>query len=279
MSSTLVVGTVARWYVTRQNGFRWPNGQRCAVSLTYDDALPVHRERVAPLLAARNLSATFNVFAHSGFTDDAASWKHVAGLGHELGNHTLFHPCRREPAERFPWLAPHYDLCHYTRQRWADEMRVANCLLRLLDGQSERTFGNTCCHTTIGQGAHEVPLDDLIATLFVAARGAQSDTIITPDALRYTALGHFSGDAKTVCELQQRIELAQEQGGWIIFMFHGVGEGTHKLYIANEQHNQLVEYLVRQAGEIWTASMVKVAGYLRQAGYQTMPHSPAGPAR
>jgi hypothetical protein len=30
--------------------FRWPDGQRCAVSLTYDDGLPVHYEYVGPAL-------------------------------------------------------------------------------------------------------------------------------------------------------------------------------------------------------------------------------------
>jgi len=249
------------------SGFNWPQGQRCAVSLTYDDALPVHHQVVAPLLAAKGLTATFNVNAHGGFTDDPDAWRSVAALGHELGNHTLFHPCRRVPVENYGWLAPHYDLCDYTPRRWADEMRVANCLLKLVDGRSERTFGNTCCHTTIGQGDHETSLDDLISTLFVAARGAMNRTVIGPGSLRYTALGHFSGDAKTVAELWQDIERAVEQGGWIIFMFHGVGKGTHNLYIDTDQHARLVDDLAGRAGNIWTASMVKVAGYLKQAGY------------
>lgn len=254
-----------------RHGFRWPRGQQCAVSLTYDDALTVHHERVAPLLASRGLTATFNVFPHAGFTESADAWKRVAALGHELGNHSLFHPCRRDPPERYPWLAPHYDLCHYTRQRWADEMRVANSLLRLIDGRSERTFGNTCCHTTIGQGAHEIPLDDLIGTLFVAARGPQNDAIVRPDSLRYTALGHFSGDAKAAADLQRLVELARTQGGWIIFMVHGVGEGTHKLFIDGDQHDRFIDWLSARVGHVWTASMIEVARHLRQAGYAAAP--------
>lgn len=249
------------------SGFRWPNGRQCAVSLTYDDAVPVHHERVAPMLAARGMTATFNVNANPGFTDNTEAWKRVAASGHELGNHSLFHPCRREPESRYTWLAPHYDLCHYTRQRWADEMRVANCLLRMIDGRTQRTFGNTCCHTTIGRGDQEVRLDDLIATLFVAARGPLNDTVVVPESLCYTALGHFSGDAKTAAALQQDIESAMIRGGWIIFMFHGVGAGTHGLFIDSEEHNRLVDYLADRAGQIWTASMVEVATYLRQAGY------------
>lgn len=253
--------------MTARSGFRWPNGQRCAVSLTYDDALPVHHENVAPQLASKGLSATFYLCANRSFTDNPAVWSRVAALGHELGNHSLFHPCRREPEDRFAWLAPHYDLRHYTRQRWTDEMRVANCLLRMLDGQSERTFGNTCHNTTIGQGEHEMPLDDLISALFVAARGPCNGLTVVPDSLRYTALGNVAGDAKKALDLQRHIERARDEGGWIILTFHGVGADTHKLNIDSAQHAKLVEYLAEQAGEIWTASMAKVASYLRLQGY------------
>ncbi|MBM4144145.1 MAG: hypothetical protein FJ225_11225 [Lentisphaerae bacterium] len=257
--------------MTDHNCFRWPRGQQCAVSLTYDDALTVHHESVAPFLASRGLSATFNVVAHNGFTENTEAWKRVAALGHELGNHSLFHPCRRDPPESYPWLAPHYDLCHYTRQRWSDELRVANCLLEMIDGRSERTFGNTCCHTTIGQGEHETRFDDIVAALFVAARGPLNNAVVRPDTLRYSALGHFSGDARTAAELQRLVELARSQGGWIIFMFHGVGAGTHNLFIDGEQHGRFIEWLSAQAGQVWTASMVEVAGHLRRAGYAAAP--------
>ena len=61
-----------------QSAFTWPAGQRCAVSLTYDDALPVQREIVAPLLAERGLAATFYLDASPGFTDHAEAWRAVA---------------------------------------------------------------------------------------------------------------------------------------------------------------------------------------------------------
>lgn len=259
--------------MTEYRSFTWPQGQRCAVSLTYDDALPIHYEMVAPLLAEKGLIATFNVFAHSGFTDDTSNWKRVASLGHELGNHTLFHPCRREPEERYRWLAPHYDLCNYTRQRWLDEIRVANCLLHMIDGQSERTFGNTC-NTSIGGGKHKVDLGELITSLFIAGRGPCNGRIVEPANLNYGALGHFNGDGRSFIDIQQDIEQAMDQGGWIIFMFHGVGEGTHNGFIETKQHTRLIEYLAEHTEQIWTASMVKAATHLRQAGFTTKPNKP-----
>ena len=257
--------------MTEHHGFAWPQGQRCAVSLTYDDALPVHHEMVAPLLAEKGLSATLNVYAHSGFTEDTSNWRRVASLGHELGNHTLFHPCRREPEERYSWLAPHYDLCHYTAQRWLDEMRIANCLLGMIDGRSVRTFGNTCCNTTIGRGEHVVNLADLITRLFIAGRGACDGSIVLPASLCYGELGHCNGDGRTCVDIRQDIETAMDQGGWIILMFHGVGKGTHGGFIETGEHAKLVDYLAKESDQIWTSSMVNVATYLKQSGYVTKP--------
>ncbi|MGZ0657035.1 polysaccharide deacetylase family protein [Coraliomargarita sp. W4R72] len=249
--------------MTTDSPFTWPAGQQCAVSLTYDDALPVHAESVAPMLSENQLTGTFYVCAHSGFTENTAVWKQVAAQGHELGNHTLFHPCRREPEENYSWLAPHYDLCDYTAQRWTDEMRVANCLLNQIDGQSERTFGNTCCHTSIGRGAQQKDLSTLIDRMFVAGRGPLNEQIVQPASLKFPALGHFNGDGKTVEELEQLIERAIRMNGWIIFMFHGVGEGTHSLFIDTEEHARLVAYLKANSSRIWTASMLQVAKHLQ----------------
>ena len=249
--------------------FIWPGGQQCAVSLTYDDAMPVHHETVAPLLTAKKLTATFYVCALSRFTENTAAWRQVAALGHELGNHTLFHPCRREPAENFSWLEPHYDLCDYSAQRWMDEMRVANCLLNQIDGQTDRTFGNTCCNTTIGRGQKEMDLSGLIDRMFVAGRGPLNEEIVCPDSLSFPALGHFNGDGKTLEELQQYIEGAIRMNGWILFMFHGVGKGTHRLFIESDIHAGLLDYLEENADRIWTASMVRVAKHLKNTGFDT----------
>lgn len=252
----------------------WPEGQHCAVSLTYDDALPVHYETIAPLLAAKKLTATFNICAYSRFTENTAAWKQVASLGHELGNHSLFHPCRREPEANYSWLAPHYDLCDYSAQRWMDEMRVANCLLNQIDGQTERTFGNTCCHTSIGRGKKEKDLSELIDRMFIAGRGPQNEEIVLPASLSFPALGHFSGDGKTFEELQQYIEHAVSMNGWIIFMFHGVGKGTHNLFIDTDQHAKWVDFLEEHSDRIWTASMVRVARHLKNTGYDHVRNKP-----
>lgn len=238
----------------------WPESKRCAVSLTYDDAVPVHHETIAPLLDAHGLRATF--YLAISLVWDPEPWKAIAANGHELGNHSLFHPCRREPPENFEWLNEQYDLADYNEERLRDELRVANSFLKLLDGGKSRTYGNNCTHLTIGRGENEIPMDPILDELFVAARGTQTNQTVDPEHFEITRLGHFSGDGKTFEQLKGEIEEARKDGNWIIYMFHGVGEGTHPLFVDDIEHRKLVEWLDSERESIWTAPVVEVAEWL-----------------
>jgi peptidoglycan-N-acetylglucosamine deacetylase len=236
-----------------------PRAARAAVSLTYDDALLGHWREVAPLLEAAGVRGTFNVYPVERFLDHIEPWRRVAAAGHELGNHTLFHPCRKEPRASFGWLSDDFDLVHYSAKRWREEVRVANGLLRLVDGRSERTFANTCCNTTIGSGEQAHELAPLILEQFVAGRGPCNGRIVLPGEAELGGLGHFRGDGMSFADLREQLETAMEVGGWIIYMFHGVGSSEHRLHILPEEHARLVEYLGQNQDRIWTAPMVDVA--------------------
>src|SRR5690242_322834 len=68
--------------------------KRCAVVLTYDDALNVDLDNAIPVLDSLGLKATFYLSGYSGTLNTRLNdWRAIAANGHELGNHTLFHPC------------------------------------------------------------------------------------------------------------------------------------------------------------------------------------------
>jgi len=241
----------------------FPNGAVCAVSLSYDDSVPIHHQRVAPLLSAHGLHGTFYLSIHN--LNDFDQWKAVAALGHELGNHSLFHPCRREPPSNYGWLAEDYDLANYSPRRFRDELALANKVIDMLDGGQPRTYGNNCTHLTIGRGDTLEPMDPILEELFVAARGAITSEPVDPASPVFTRLGHYNGDGKTFEQLRAEIEAARARGAWIIYMFHGVGKETHNLYIDEEEHRKLVEWLDQESATIWTAPVVDVAQHLKAA--------------
>ena len=70
------------------------NGHPAAVSLTFDDARPVHLDVVVPELNKRHLNATFFVIISKLTRLD--DWRRVQAQGHEIGNHSVTH---EHPAE------------------------------------------------------------------------------------------------------------------------------------------------------------------------------------
>jgi len=84
--------------------FEWPNGVRGAVSLTYDDALDGHHEYVGPLLAQFDLRGTFNLNCGPSVYRHTEKWSKLAKAGHELGNHSIHHPCRKDNDFDMSWV-------------------------------------------------------------------------------------------------------------------------------------------------------------------------------
>src|SRR5271166_1290644 len=65
------------------------NDHPAAVSLTFDDARPVHLDVVVPELNSRHLHATFFVIVSKLTRMD--DWRRVQAQGHEIGNHSVTH--------------------------------------------------------------------------------------------------------------------------------------------------------------------------------------------
>ncbi len=243
--------------------FAWPADCRAAVSLTYDDGLPVHYQLAAPLLARHGQRATFFPPIHSDLMLHPERWRALAAAGHELGNHTIFHPCR-QTSPPYPWLDERYDLRQYTLEHMRAELEVANLVLELLDGQHRRCYGATCGDLRVGRGFEEKPLRPLLVELFIAARGGLNGQVLQPsDELDLYALGCIPADGCSLAELQQVAVQARELGGWAILVMHGIGAGSHDLYIDEGVHEDFIAWLAAQP-EIWTAPMGEVVGYVRQ---------------
>src|SRR5688500_15422895 len=74
------------------------NGKKAAVVITYDDAINEHLDNAIPVLDSLGLKATFYITAYSPSSQQRQKdWKAIAINGHELGNHTLYHPCTGGP--------------------------------------------------------------------------------------------------------------------------------------------------------------------------------------
>jgi peptidoglycan-N-acetylglucosamine deacetylase len=234
------------------------HGKKCAIVLTYDDALQAHLDHVAPLLDSLGFKATFYVpVAFPGFRDRLPGWSSLAKQGHELGNHTIFHPCDSRQAGR-EWVAPEYDLRTYSVRRMVDEVRMANTLLQSLDGRSERTFAYTCGDMKAGDSSFV----GSIRQLFPAARGVRW-MLQARDEVDLYDIGALMVSGESGDDLVRLVQKAIDQEALLVFLFHGVG-GEHSISVDLNAHRQLLRFLKKQEGAVWVAPLVDVAEYLRK---------------
>jgi len=239
-----------------QNNTIW-NNKKCAVVLTYDDALNTHLDNVIPLLDSLALKATFYLSASfPGCKNRLNDWKKAAAEGHELGNHTLFHPCTGNIPGR-EWVKPDYDLSKYTVRRIVDETRMTNIFLQALDGKTERTFAFPCSDMKIGDTAYI----DSLKNDFVAARAVREE-MHTIDKIDLYNIDCYAMNNATSDQMINLVKQAMQTNTLLVFLFHGVG-GEHAINVSLSAHSQLLHFLKQNEKDTWIAPMIDVAEYIR----------------
>jgi hypothetical protein len=241
----------------------WPLQRSCAISLTYDDGLTSHAHELAPALAELGLPATFFVPIESDLIRNPERWRRVAEMGHELGNHTIFHPCHKSVKEDRSWVEPCFDLSEYTESRFRRELSVASGVLAAIDGCHERTYGNTCFETTLGPRSAPKSMTEVLRPLFVAARGRLTGRPTQPDVeLDPFDVGTTQIDGCSIEQLQEIVEGARASHGWAVLSAHGVGPAHHELYVEEEAHWSFVRWL-RSQPDVWVATFIDAARHVR----------------
>ncbi|MDH6306058.1 peptidoglycan/xylan/chitin deacetylase (PgdA/CDA1 family) [Parabacteroides sp. PF5-5] len=230
---------------------KWPDGKKAAIVLTYDDGLETHRNIVIPQLDAQGIKGTFFLFGQTLTSQDIPEWKKISQSGHELGNHSLYHPCLGGNNDY-----PCSSLECYSVKSMLREIAVMNGFLYAIDGNTVRTYAYPCGQTVAGGEDYSVPMKQ--SGLIHFARGGGGDPVITD----FCKLNFFKVPtlAAQTGEPSERLinfmdKIVKEKGLGII-VFHGVG-GDY-LDISAEVHQELVDYLAKRAAEIWVAPFGEV---------------------
>jgi sialate O-acetylesterase len=243
--------------LAQQNGNIPWNNKRSAVVLTYDDGLNVHLSNAIPALDSVGLRGSFyNSDYFGGLQAQIPKWKLAAAKGHELANHTVYHPCEGgRPGREF--VKQDYDLNNYSVKRMTDEMKTMNTLLKAIDGKTERTFAFPCSDMKIRDTAYI----DYSRNEFIAARAVRSEmpSIETIDLYN---LPSYMVNGETGAQLIELVKKAMNENKLLVFLFHGVG-GEHGLNVSLDAHHQLLQFLKQNEKDIWVAPMIDVANYIK----------------
>ena len=249
-------------YIAGEEDRLW-HGRRAGVVVTYDDALNNQLDLVVPVLDSLNLKATFYLIGGiPRFRERMEDWRRVAENGHELGNHTLNHPCDATKPGR-EWVAAEKDLSKYSTEQMLQEIDITNSLLQGLDRQTERTFAYTCGDTATSDGSFEAAL----AERFPAARGTIRG-LDRPEDLNLYNVRTYSVNGQSATEMIAWVKAAAEENALVTILFHGVG-GDHNLNVDTAAHREFLEYLYAHQDELWVTTMREMAAHLRNQGQAT----------
>lgn len=252
-----VITILCYFHAPAQFNQAW-RGKKCAVALTYDDALNVHLDNAIPVLDSLGLKATFYLSGYSGVLNGRLSeWRIVAKEGHELGNHTLFHPCAgKRPGREF--VTADYDLNNYSVNRMVNEIKMTNTLLKAIDGKTKRTFAYPCGDTRIGDSSY---LDQL-KNDFTGARGVNAAMPKLEETDLYN-INCYTINGQSGDELIALVKQAMANHTLLVFLFHGVG-GEHSLNVSLAAHSKLLHFLKENEKDIWVAPMTDIAEYIKK---------------
>lgn len=251
------------------------------ISLTFDDALPEHLDFVAPLLNRYGFQGTFYVHLSSPVLSSRADeWRALAAAGHELGNHTVFHPADA----RKSWVTTANAIDNYTPERMQAELKLASEWLRYLDGRSQRSFAYPCSNSVLGQpgvfrriirdtrlettrlatwldawsgpGDSRHSYQPIAAELFTACRGGglslQEQVPQLKQFDRYQ-LPSASLEDCSAEDVQRFVERGLAAGTWPILQIHGVG-GDHGQNCTPQVFEEFLAWLSRSGVSVRTVT-------------------------
>ncbi|MBI5381941.1 MAG: polysaccharide deacetylase family protein [Opitutae bacterium] len=236
--------------------FSWPAGRRGAVCLCWDDSDASQLDFALPILAEFGLRATFYVLPDQ-VERRLSDWQAALAAGHEIGNHTVRHPC----SGNYSWQSAASMVEGYTYEQMEAEIRQANATLHRLLGQTPTSFAYCCGLTFVGRGRAVRSYVPLIADLFTVGRVYGNVSHCRPACCDLAQVWGMGMDNQSFSWIQARIDACCDAGGWLTLVGHTVGT-TNRLTVTPDTLRRLCDYLARQP-EIWTDTVTTVGNYVR----------------
>lgn len=238
--------------VMADSKFAWPEGHHAAIALTYDDAIAASDlDVVIPQLDRAKFKGTFFLMGKAMLAADVPRWRAAANAGHELGNHTVNHPCMRGT---FP-MPEQYNSESYSVEVLLTEINVMNTLLTAIDGKPKHAFATPCGQATVGGHNYIAPLQAAGLASFIRDESTLTGGGSAPKILGTGFVG--SSGADMIAWVKQ----AETAGALGVVVFHGVG-GDY-LSVSAEAHQQLLDYLTAHRSDIWTTTFSEAMAHVR----------------
>jgi beta-glucosidase-like glycosyl hydrolase/peptidoglycan/xylan/chitin deacetylase (PgdA/CDA1 family) len=239
-----------------QSDFQWPAGKKMGLSLTFDDARLTQIDKGIPILDKFDVKATFYV-SPQNMLQLLEGWKNAVNNGHDIGNHSLLHPC----TGNFLW-SRHKALEDYTLNSMRAELDSASKLIKETLGIHPASFAFPCGQTFVGKGINTKSYIPVVASLFETGRGWLDEGPNDPAYCDMSQLTGMEMDGKSFDQILALIESAKSSGQWLILAGHEMNdEGIQTTYLKTLE--ALCKYAADPANGIWIDNVHNIASYIK----------------
>ncbi len=235
--------------------FSWPKGKKAAVSLTFDDARLSQIDNGMPVFRARKVRATFYVQPEY-VAQRLAGWKKAVKEGHEVGNHTMTHPCTGNYA-----FSRKNALEDMSLDDMAREIDTATRAIEDMLGVHPESFAYPCGQTFVGRGRDLRSYVPLVAERFLTGRLWLGEAANDPEVCDPYQLLAVESDGKTFEELKPLLESAAAEGRWLVLAGHEIGDGGFQTTLTKTV-DDLCRYVADPANGLWIDTVGTIGGYI-----------------
>lgn len=237
------------------------------ICLTYDDGLKSQLDIAIPQLDAAGLKATFFLNSVNGTPPpvvgkgsyELEKWKQAANEGHELGNHSLFHPC----PEKLGWQND-IAIESYTIEKLMRELKCCDEMLTLIDEKGAHPiYAYPCNNTMIDDTDYSEILKKTGFIKYARVGGDENSMIVDVRNLDYMKVpSYFVQQGTSGDELIRFAEKVRREGGLGIYQFHGIDSQIFQ--VSADAHKQLLDYLKQHQAEILVTTFSKAMDLISQ---------------
>jgi peptidoglycan-N-acetylglucosamine deacetylase len=236
----------------------WPQGRRAALSLTFDDARVSQIDRGLEVLSRHRARATFYVSLPT-LEQRLDGWRAAVAAGHEIGNHSLTHPCSGNFAFSARNALEDMNLADMAR-----ELDEASARVQRLLGLWPTTFAYPCGNTFVGRGRLTASYVPLVAERFAAGRGYLNGQTNSPERCDLAQLVSVGLDRAPIDHVTDLIELALDEGSWLVFTGHDIGaDDDEPLSVDIDALERVLQIAAARAPALWVDTVAAIAGHVK----------------
>jgi peptidoglycan/xylan/chitin deacetylase (PgdA/CDA1 family) len=234
----------------------WPDGKRVALSLSFDDGRVSQVDVGIPLLDRYGVKATFYVHP-STVEKRLEGWKRAVAHGHEIGNHSLSHPC----TGNFTWSRSNA-LEEQSLEGMRGELTEANRQIEALLGIRPVDFAYPCGQTFVGRGREVRSYVPLVAELFRGGRLWMAEGPNDPAFCDMAQVMAMPSDNRSFAEIRPLIEAAAKERFWLVLAGHEMNSNNEPQTTHTAMLEALCRYARNPAHGVWLETISAVSDHI-----------------